>query len=369
MRGRVRKGLRFMDEGEEGWMDQHDQKLIAYYNKFPEEKRLNSRHGQVEYRLTRHFINQAISDMGAEGQSLRVLDIGAGTGRYAGPLAAEGHVVTAVELVRYNVGRMHQKWPKLDVRQGDARDLFGAGLCQADEGSFDLILMLGPMYHLIQDQDKAQALAEAARLLAARGRILVAYLMNEYSVLTYGFQQRHILEMLPKEQAGKRIQGCGNKEQEGIGQVANRVGFFDRDHRSAGSLNPSFAVQPALSDLYDYVRLEDIAAFDQEANRIISQRWKREGKDRKKGSPATAKDHLAGRDNAPGSSEPPQLVRERIFSPDGPANYMRRELSALSEEEFEYFVDYQLRVCERPELLGAGGHLVEVLRLSEKSVE
>ena len=48
-------------------MDHNEQKLIAYYNKFPEDKRLDSKHGQVEYRLTRHFIDRAMTDLDAAG--------------------------------------------------------------------------------------------------------------------------------------------------------------------------------------------------------------------------------------------------------------------------------------------------------------
>ena len=176
----------------------------------------------------------------------------------------------------------------------------------------------------------------------------MAYLMNEYSVLTYGFKQRHILEMLP-DKAG---QEAPERTEEGRQEEAwDQVGSFGRDHRSSGSLDASFAVCPSPTDLYDYVRPEDIAGFDREANRISRENWRKEEEGLRK------------------RQGPPQLVRDRIFSPDGPAGYMRRELKALSEEEFDCFVAYQLSVCQRQDLLGAGGHLVEVLRLSEKSVE
>ena len=82
-------------------------------------------------------------------------------------------------------------------------------------------------------------------------------------------------------------------------------------------------MQPSEEELYEYVRLEDI-------NRLNS---------------------LAG------------LKREKIFSPDGPADYMRRELNAMSQETFNRFVEYQMCNAERPELLGAGSHLVDVLRV------
>lgn len=56
------------------------------------------------------------------------------------------------------------------------------------------------------------------------------------------------------------------------------------------------------------------------------------------------------------------LERVKVFAPDGAADYMRRELNALDEESFDWFVKYQLSVCERPELLGASSHTVDILR-------
>ena len=56
------------------------------------------------------------------------------------------------------------------------------------------------------------------------------------------------------------------------------------------------------------------------------------------------------------------LARVQIIAPDGPANYMRRELNALDEEAFELFIRYQETVCERPELLGASAHTVDILK-------
>ena len=97
--------------------------LVAYYNKFNEEKRLQSRHGQVEYHTTMHYIHRYLELLQREREAdgkpkqlefgnagnrhtepLRIIDIGAGTGRYSVALAAEGYDVTAVELVKYNLG-------------------------------------------------------------------------------------------------------------------------------------------------------------------------------------------------------------------------------------------------------------------------
>ena len=91
------------------------------------------------------------------------------------------------------------------------------------EEEFDLTLVFGPMYHLYTQEDKVKALTEAKRVTKKGGVILVAYCMNEYSILTYGFKENHILESIKN-----------------------------------GKINREYRVTPAPEDLYDYVRLEDI---------------------------------------------------------------------------------------------------------------
>ena len=59
--------------------------LEKYYNKFNEEKRLNSRHGQVEFITSMKYIHEYLAD----DTSKKILDIGAGTGRYSVPLSEE----------------------------------------------------------------------------------------------------------------------------------------------------------------------------------------------------------------------------------------------------------------------------------------
>ena len=86
--------------------------IEEYYNKFNEDKRFNSRHGQVEYRVSMKYIHKYLDeaairltnaavpdserDTAAVRGQVRLLDIGAGTGRYSVALAEEGYDVTAV---------------------------------------------------------------------------------------------------------------------------------------------------------------------------------------------------------------------------------------------------------------------------------
>lgn len=52
-----------------------------------------------------------------------------------------------------------------------------------------------------------------------------------------------------------------------------------------------------------------------------------------------------------------------MIAPDGPADYIRPVLNAMDEETFELFLQYQLKNCERRELLGASSHTLDILRV------
>ena len=154
--------------------------------------------------------------------------------------------------------------------------------------SADVTLLLGPLYHLIGDEEKLKALTEAKRVTKPDGLIFVAYLMNEYSVLAYCFDEDRIGGLLEK-------------------------GVVDRE----------FHINAEADELYDYVRIDDI-------NRL---------------------DAAAG------------LERVTIFSPDGAADYMRTRLNRMSDETFSLFIEYQKIVSERSDLIGAGSHVVDVVRV------
>ncbi len=258
--------------------------LEEYYNKFNEEKRLNSRHGQVEFRTSMKYIHKYLRD-DIPKEQIKILDIGAGTGRYSVALANEGYDVTAVELVKYNLGILKQKNSSVKAYQGNATKLK-----RFEDNTFDLTLLFGPMYHLFEYEDKKKALSEAKRVTKPGGIILVAYCMNEYGVITYAFKEKHILECMAENRFTEDFHTISFKE-----------------------------------NLYDYMRIEDIDRLNADVN----------------------------------------LERIKIISPDGPANYMRPFLNSLSDEEFEYFVQYQMATCERPDLIGAGAHTVDILKKGE----
>ena len=130
--------------------------LEEYYNKFNEDKRLNSRHGIMEFTVTMKYVHKYLDKLAEEtGKSksdIQILDIGAATGGYSIPLWEDGYDVTAVELVKHNLGMLKAKGTGVKAFQGNA-----VKLKRFEENSFDLTLLFGPMYHLKTREEQLKA--------------------------------------------------------------------------------------------------------------------------------------------------------------------------------------------------------------------
>lgn len=164
----------------------NEKELIEYYNKFNEDKRLTRRHGKVEFIVTLKYIHDYLNKM----NDPKIIDIGAGTGKYSIELSNQGYDVTAIELVKHNLSYI-KKYDKIKSYQGNAIDL-----SRFKDETFDLTLLFGPMYHLIDENDKIKALNEAKRITKKDGIIMVAYIMNDYCILTHGFKDNNILNAI-----------------------------------------------------------------------------------------------------------------------------------------------------------------------------
>lgn len=256
----------------------NEENLIKYYNKFNEDKRLTHRHGIVEYKTAMKYIHEYLKKM----DNPKIIDIGAGTGKYSVALANEGYDVTAVELIKHNLMTLKAKNSTVKAYQGNA-----INLSMFEDNSFDMVLLFGPLYHLISKEEKINALLEAKRIVKKSGFILVSYYMNEYAVITHGFKDNNILDAIKNNEIDK-----------------------------------NFHITPKETDLYSMVRLEDI----NELNELT------------------------------------RLKRIKILAQDGPSDYLRPIINKMDDKTFDEYIKYHLSTCERPELLGASSHILDILK-------
>ena len=164
--------------------------LNQYYSAYDEEGRLLTRYGRVEYETTMRYIRRYLSE------GARIIEIGAGTGRYSHALARAGYTVDAVELVQHNIDQFCAntvEGERVTISQGSACDLSAF----ADD-AYDVTLLLGPMYHLFTEEDKLAALSEAIRVTKPGGVVFVAYCMADPSILQFGFMKGNAQMLIEK---------------------------------------------------------------------------------------------------------------------------------------------------------------------------
>lgn len=252
--------------------------LENYYSEWNEDDRLLSRFGQVEFLTTIRFIEKYLKP------GMKILEVGAGTGRYAHYFARKGYTVDAVELVENNIIGFKEKTlpsENITIVQGDA-----VNLCMLKDNEYDIVLHLGPMYHLAGIADRKAAVSEALRVTKPNGKVFMAYILNEMTVINYFFRNGHINEI---------------EERKSIISSNWRFEENKKKHLS-------------------FCRIEDINALMREfdVNRL----------------------HLVGTEMISGA--------------------MRELLLTMSDEEFLYYSEYIYSICERADMIGLSGHLLDI---------
>jgi ubiquinone/menaquinone biosynthesis C-methylase UbiE len=148
-------------------MERFPDEIVEHYERETDEaQRITHGLGQLELLRTREIIRRHLPP-GPQ----RILDVGGGTGIHAAWLADDGHHVHLIDPIRRHVeqARRHPaSRGSITAELGDARDL------RAARASFDAVLLLGPLYHLTERDDRIRALREAARVLGPGGVTFVA---------------------------------------------------------------------------------------------------------------------------------------------------------------------------------------------------
>jgi SAM-dependent methyltransferase len=146
-----------------------DSDMVAHYMVGDEQSRLNNGGARLEYLRTQELLARYLQPSPAI-----IADIGGGSGAYALPLAKQGYEVHLVDPIplhieQANVGStMQPQAPLASATVGDARGL------SFNDASVDAVLLLGPLYHLTERNDRIKALQEACRVVRPGGVVLAA---------------------------------------------------------------------------------------------------------------------------------------------------------------------------------------------------
>jgi ubiquinone/menaquinone biosynthesis C-methylase UbiE len=160
--------------------------IETYYLEGLELDRLSTDHGELERLRTQEILGRYLPPAPAA-----VFDVGGAAGVYAFPLAQQGYQVHLIDPVALHLEQARARSASLGVELssialGDAREL------NVSTGVADAVLLLGPLYHLVERSDRIQALRQARRILKPGGILLAAAISRFASLidgLSSGFFQ------------------------------------------------------------------------------------------------------------------------------------------------------------------------------------
>jgi SAM-dependent methyltransferase len=175
--------------------------VVSYYETGVEAERLAHTEGVLEFARTKELILRYLQPQST------VADVGGGVGIYADWLTHEGHRVELVEPVREHVDRARQLAgvpASFGVHLGDARHL------PLKDESFDAAMLLGPLYHLGERDDRRKVIEEALRVCKSGGVIFAAAICRYAGLFkmirTGALLRESVLEnVLDEVRSGRRV--------------------------------------------------------------------------------------------------------------------------------------------------------------------
>ncbi|XMB86046.1 class I SAM-dependent methyltransferase [Mycoplasmatota bacterium WC44] len=152
--------------------------LNNYYSNYDEDGRLDRKHSKIEFLTSIKYIEKYLK-LGD-----RILEVGAGTGRYSLHFARQGYQINAIELVQHNIDVFKSKilsTDSINLIKGNALDL-----SVYDDNTFDVTMVLGPMYHVFNLEDKNKVIEKALRVTKKSGYLFIAYITHDAVIASWG---------------------------------------------------------------------------------------------------------------------------------------------------------------------------------------
>lgn len=257
-------------------MNNNTKIIKDFYEQYEEDERFTKdKAHSVEYLTTTKYIEKKLK------KGDRILEIGAGTGAYSINYAKKGYKVDSVELSLKNLSILKNKITKdMDINaiEGNALDL-----SMYEDNTFDITLLLGPLYHLFNKEEKEKAISEAIRVTKKGGYIYIAYITSDSIVISNFLKKHRLLELKDLSDENYKLKDVAD-------EVFNS--FYVEEFNN-------------LMSNYDVEHITDIAT-------------------------------------------------------EGLSYIMKEYVNDLTEEEFEVWLDYHLKNCERKELQGYSTHMLYI---------
>lgn len=258
-------------------MNEVEKILDNYYNSYDEDSRLvKDKAHYIEYLTTINYIDKYLKD------GDRILEVGAGTGRYSINYASRGYQVDSVELINKNLNILKTKITQdmnINAIQGNCLDL-----SMYNDNTFDITLILGPLYHLYDNVDINKAIDEAIRVTKKSGKIFIAYITDDAVILSYGVRKGNLT-------------------------------------RLKDLVDENWDIPKLKEEIFATYKIKDF-------NTLVSKF---------------------------------NIKKLETIAADGMAPQLQEYINNLSEEEFDIYMDYHLKNCNRKDLIGYSSHILQIL--------
>lgn len=173
--------------------------VVESYENYREENRLTTNNARkIEFITTTRIFEEHIKP------DSKILDCAAGTGIYAFWLAERGHEVTATDITPRHINVINEALEKKDYRMQTAV-LDATDMSVFEDETFDVVLNMGPFYHLITEEQREKCLSECLRVLKKGGLLITAYIPRFYVFQYVAISDERYLDSALAKQLIKQV--------------------------------------------------------------------------------------------------------------------------------------------------------------------